>query len=230
MNRPYIINDAEGNPINAKYPPDKELYGDEFNGYKNRTEEVLFYEFMVLEKDVSFTYNGVKYYFYKHNTLATVYNATKKEIIAEYPNELELIENFPIDGIPFLKLRDKIFDLNTYRNVFKPHFDLDKEGYPYNCKYPPNKKKYGDSYEGYKNWAEEVLFYRFGVLCYDVSFTYKGKEFFLLKEYNHAATCDKNFTVEYEVYADEMELIENFKIDGKPLIELIDKIQNIDSE
>lgn len=23
MNRPYIINDAEGNPINAKYPPDK---------------------------------------------------------------------------------------------------------------------------------------------------------------------------------------------------------------
>ena len=52
----------------------------------------------------------------------------------------------------------------------------------------------------------------------------------MLKEYNHAATCDKNFTEEYEVYADEMELIENFKIDGKPLIELIDKIQNIDSE
>ena len=127
MNRPYIINDAEGNPINAKYPADKELHGDEFNGYKNRTEEVLFYEFMVLEKEVSFTYNGVKYYFYKHNTLATVYNATKKEIIAEYPNELELIENFSIDSIPFLKLRDKIFDLKTYRNVFKPHFDLDKE-------------------------------------------------------------------------------------------------------
>ena len=35
MNRPYIINDAEGNPISAKYPPDKELYGDEFGGYKN---------------------------------------------------------------------------------------------------------------------------------------------------------------------------------------------------
>ena len=34
MNRPYIINDAEGNPISAKYPPDKELYGDEFGGYK----------------------------------------------------------------------------------------------------------------------------------------------------------------------------------------------------
>ena len=133
MNRPYIINDAEGNPINAKYPPDKELYGNEFNGYKNRTEEVLFYEFMVLEKDVSFIYNGTRYYFYKHNTPATAYNATKKEIIAQYPNEIELIESFSIDGIPFLELRDEICDLSTYRNVFKPHFDLDKDGYPYNC-------------------------------------------------------------------------------------------------
>ena len=59
MNRPYIINDAEGNPINAKYPPDKELYGDEFGGYKNRTEEVLFYELMVLEKAVCGCQDGV---------------------------------------------------------------------------------------------------------------------------------------------------------------------------
>ena len=28
MSKPYIINDANGNPINAKYPPNREKYGD----------------------------------------------------------------------------------------------------------------------------------------------------------------------------------------------------------
>ena len=27
MNRSYIINDVNGNPINGKYPPNKEMYG-----------------------------------------------------------------------------------------------------------------------------------------------------------------------------------------------------------
>ena len=34
MNKPYIINDSDGNPINTKYPPNKEKYGDKFGGYK----------------------------------------------------------------------------------------------------------------------------------------------------------------------------------------------------
>ena len=28
MNRSYIINDVNGNPINEKYPPNKEMYGE----------------------------------------------------------------------------------------------------------------------------------------------------------------------------------------------------------
>ena len=34
MSKPYIINDANGNPINAKYPPNREKYGDLYEGYK----------------------------------------------------------------------------------------------------------------------------------------------------------------------------------------------------
>ena len=94
----------------------------------------------------------------------------------------------------------------------KPYIINDANGNPINAKYPPNREKYGDLYEGYKTWAEEVLFHRFGVLCYDVCFTYKNKEYFLLKEQNYAAVCDEHFTEEYEVYANEMELLENFKI------------------
>lgn len=229
MNKPYIINDANGNLMNDKYPPNKDLYGEEFGGYKNRNEKILFHDFAVMSMDVSFLYNGIRYYFYVHNTPVTVYNAERKEIIAEYPSELDLLESFSIDGKSFISLINEIEDVKTFYNVFKPHFALDENGYPCNCKYPPNKEKYGDIYEGYKNWTEEVLFHRFGVLCYDVCFVYKNKEYHLLKEYNYVAVCDEHYTEEFEIYADEMALIENFKIDGKPLIELMDDIEEIDS-
>ncbi|MBQ8336999.1 MAG: hypothetical protein IJY44_05665 [Bacteroidaceae bacterium] len=230
MNRPYIINDENGNPINGKYPPDKELYGEEFGGYKNEAEKILFHDFAVSFKDIAFVYNNARYYFYRHKDLVKVYHAYIKKSIEEYRNELELLENFSICGIPFIDLLGEICDLETFVDVFTPHLAIDKNGFPYNGKYPPNKEKHGDLYEGYKNKAEGVIFYDFGVQNYDVSFKYKGKDYYLLTEVDHVAVCDNHFTEEYETYANAMELVENFKIDGKPLIELLDKIEEIDPE
>ena len=175
MNWSYIINDVNGNPINGKYPPNKEKYGEEFGGYGSEAEKILFHDFAVMSMDVSFLHDGTRYFLYVHNTPATAYDATRKEIVAEYQNELDLLENFSIDGKPFISLINEIVDVKTYYNVFKSHLALDDNGYPYNCKYPPNKEKYGDMYEGYKNWAEEVLFHRFGILCYDVCFFIKTR-------------------------------------------------------
>lgn len=228
MNRPYIITDANGNPVNGKYPPDREKYGDEFGGYKNSVEKILFYDFAVLAKGVSLIYNGVTYFLYKYRTLVIAYNASLKEVIKEYENEVELIENFSIDNIPFVELIDKISDVKVYENVFKQHVICDENGYLCNSKYPPNREKYGDSYNGYKSSFEETLFYNFGVQYYDLYFKYKGKEYFVLNEPDHVALCDEHYTKEYEVYANEMEFIENFKIDGKTLIELIDEIEEMD--
>ena len=230
MNRSYIINDANGNPINGKYPPNKNVYGEEFGGYKNRKEEILFHDFAVLSRDISFLYKGTKYYIYVHNTPATVYNVERKEIIAEYPNGLELLEGFSINGTPFISLIDEIDDVKSFYNVFKPHFALDENGYPYNCKYPPNKEKYGDMFHGYKDSFTETLFYDFGVQNYDLYFKYKDKEYYVLNEFNYVALCDDHFTEEYEVYANEMDFIENFKIDGKPLIDLIDELEYVEPE
>ena len=58
----------------------------------------------------------------------------------------------------------------NFKKMSKPYIINDANGNPINAKYPPNREKYGDLYEGYKTWAEEVLFHRFGVLCYDVCF------------------------------------------------------------
>ena len=228
MSKRYIINDANGETINYKYSPNKKLYGPEFGGYKNKTEELVFHEFAVLKKDLSFMYNGVKYYFYSHNTPATAYNANTKKVIEEYENEFELIEKFSIDNKPFIELIDEIYDVETYLNVFKPHFVIDNDGYVCNSKYPSNKTKYGCLYNGYKESFLETIFYNFGVQNYDLYFKYKGKEYYVLNEFNYVALCDENFTEEYEVYANEMDFIENFKIDGKPLIELIDELEEVD--
>ena len=180
--------------------------------------------------DVSFIYNNTKYYIYKRDNIVKVYNANIKEVIKEYLNETEFIEDFSINGIPFIEVMDEISDANAYIDIFTPHLALDKEGFPYNCKYPPNKEKFGDLYDGYKNKAEGVLFYDFGIQGYDVSFKYKGKDYYLLTEPDHVAVCDEHFTEEYESYEDAMTLIENFKIDGKPLIELTAEIEEIEPE
>ncbi|MBR7134125.1 MAG: hypothetical protein IKC85_00995 [Bacteroidaceae bacterium] len=63
-----------------------------------------------------------------------------------------------------------------------------------------------------------------------MSFKYKGRDYYLLTEPDHATVCDEHFNEEYETYADAMELLENFKIDGKPLIELTAEIEEIDPE
>lgn len=104
----------------------------------------------------------------------------------------------------------------------------DLAGFRENAKYPPNYEKYGDEYYGYKNAAEEVLFYDFAVLNYDLYFTYKGKPYHFLTETDHVAYCDEHYTEEYQVFPSANELIEQFAIDGKPLIELIDELEDVE--
>lgn len=84
MNKSYIIYDEKGDPVNGKYPPNKEMYGEEFGGYRSEAEKILFHDFAVMSMGVSFMYNGAKYYFYVHNTVAKAYNVEHKEIIAEH--------------------------------------------------------------------------------------------------------------------------------------------------
>lgn len=104
----------------------------------------------------------------------------------------------------------------------------DIAGYPINLKYPPNKEMFGDLYYAYKNVNREALFYDFAVMSYDVSFKYKGKQYYLVTCGDHAALCDEHFTEEYQTFPDEISLIENLLIDGVPLIDIIDDLEDMD--
>ena len=106
------------------------------------------------------------------------------------------------------------------------YIGIGPDGFPFNKIYPPNAKKGRTSYDGYATNTEDVIFNQFAVYGYDVSFDYNGKTYYLMFEPDHVALSDENFTEEYEVFSDPIDLIRNLKIDGKPLLSIMDKIQD----
>lgn len=109
----------------------------------------------------------------------------------------------------------------------RDYVGYDLFGFPFNKKYPPNKLKYGDLFEGYSNKAQGVLLYDFCVIGYDVEFHYKGKEYFLLNT-GEGIISNCHSSDEKVVYDSPMALIENFSIDGKTLLELAPEIKDIE--
>ena len=80
-------------------------------------------------------------------------------------------------------------------------------GYPYNGKYPPKGDKRG-IYHDYASDVEETLFHDF--------------------DKDHVALCDEHYTEEYQVFPDGNTALEQFKIDGKSLLELIDQLEEVE--
>lgn len=107
----------------------------------------------------------------------------------------------------------------TAENDPRDYVGYDLYGYPFNSKYPPNKEKYGNEFEGYSTKAEGVLLYDFCIMGYDVEFSYNGKEYYLLNS-DVAALSDSHFRERYETFDDPMELVENLKIEGHHLLSI----------
>lgn len=63
----------------------------------------------------------------------------------------------------------------TTENDHRDYVGYDLFGYPFNKKYSPNKKMYGDSYEWYSCKAIGVLLNDYCIAGYDVELTYKGE-------------------------------------------------------
>ena len=61
MNKSYIIYNEKGDLVNGKYPPNKEMYGDEFGAYKSEAEKILFHDFAVMSSDFYIFYNNTFY-------------------------------------------------------------------------------------------------------------------------------------------------------------------------
>ncbi|WP_303029365.1 hypothetical protein [Bacteroides acidifaciens] len=114
----------------------------------------------------------------------------------------------------------------TPENDPRDYVGYDLFGYPFNKKYPPDKTRYGQAYEGYANKTLGVLLYDFCVMGYDVELSFKGKNYYFM-DVGEGVVTDSHFTERKEVFDNPMALVENFKIDGKTLLELAPEIEDI---
>ena len=118
-------------------------------------------------------------------------------------------------------------ELITPENDSREYIGYDLFRFPFNKKYPPNKKEYGEDFYGYPTKGEGVLLYDFCVMGYDVEFSYNGETFYLLND-GEGVVSDSHFSERKEVFDSPMTLVENFKIDGKTLLELAPEIEDIE--
>ena len=114
----------------------------------------------------------------------------------------------------------------TPENDTRDYVGYDLFVYPFNKKYPPDKTRYGQAYEGYANKTLGVLLYDFCVMGYDVELSFKGKNYYFM-DVGEGVVTDSHFTERKEVFDNPMALVENFKIDGKTLLELAPEIEDI---
>lgn len=104
----------------------------------------------------------------------------------------------------------------------------DLMGYPYNKKYPPTDTSKGNLYHGYSDSFRETLFYDFAVLGYDLEFSYRGRAYHVMSDRENGVwLSDSKYTAKLEHFANGNDFLENFKIDGRRLIDLIDQLDDV---
>ncbi len=108
--RDYVGYDLFGFPFNKRFPPDKEIYGDSFEGYPNKALGVLLYDYAVMGYDVKFSYQGKPYYLLNdgEGALSDCLFKDRKEV---FNSPMELIEKLKIDGKTLIELAPEIEDI-----------------------------------------------------------------------------------------------------------------------
>lgn len=102
-------------PFNEIFPPDYNLYGNEYHGYKNDIIEVILYDFAVQSYDLELLYKG-KYYYFQNDVTGT-YQCFGQESSSHFSGPYgplfkdanDLLQNFVLDdGKHIIDVLDEI--------------------------------------------------------------------------------------------------------------------------
>lgn len=110
MSFDYIKQDLAGYPFNSKYPPNSDINGSLYHGYRNSAEETFFYDFAVQRYNLRFTYNGQSYYFLCTQNYAAQCDETFCQEIRRFEDCNSVLEHFLIDGKRLIDLISQIED------------------------------------------------------------------------------------------------------------------------
>ena len=106
------------------------------------------------------------------------------------------------------------------------YIGTDLLGYPYNRKYPPDLKKYGSQYGGYRTFQQETFFYDYAVQSYDVRFKYNSVDYYIVNwGPGLCMRTDETLKVFYEKFPNAIALIEQLTINGVRLIDFMNEIE-----
>ncbi len=108
MNRDYILEDSNGYQYNAEFKPDYAKNGDKYHGYKTNNQEAVFYYFAVQGYDLTFSYNGKKYYFLSTEDYVARSDQNFSMDLEVFPNANEMIRTFKIEGVSLLDIIDSL--------------------------------------------------------------------------------------------------------------------------
>ena len=108
--RDYVGYDLYGYPFNKRYMPNRELYGNSFEGYSCKALGVLLYDYVVMGYDVEFTYKGEKFYLLNdgEGILSDSKFTARKEV---FETPMALVENLMIGGKRLLQIAPEIDDI-----------------------------------------------------------------------------------------------------------------------
>lgn len=104
------------------------------------------------------------------------------------------------------------------------HIRKDLFGHPFNGMFPPTDKE-SDIYSGYSTPAQECLFYDFAVQGYDLKIKYNGNYYYFMVDTDCVWLSDKSFTEKKKKFKNGNDVLKNFIINGKPLYQLTDKLE-----
>ena len=97
----------------------------------------------------------------------------------------------------------------------------------YEDEFPP-KRGMIDRYYGYDTWNECMLFHEFAVNMYDMFFSYKGKEYVFNIDGDGVLWINPDNDKSKKEWDTAVEFIKDFKLDGRPLCEMVNELEDID--
>ena len=76
---------------------------------------------------------------------------------------------------------------------------------------------------------QEAFFYDYAVLCYDLRFTYKGKDYYIVNWNDCYALTDETREIMHQTFPDAIELLEQLEIDGIKLLQFMEEIEDVEA-
>ena len=97
----------------------------------------------------------------------------------------------------------------------------------YEDEFPP-KREMTDKYYGYDTWNECMLFHEFAVVRNDMWFLYKGEKYVFNIDVDEVIWVNEKANTVIAEWNSAVVFIKGFKLDGKPLYEMVNELDDID--